>query len=110
MVRAASQVAQPLSALLYFDLALGLHRVGLLGCRDPQHALVEDCIHFRLVDGVREPQAALEGAEAALGEVVGLVLLLVLVLLLALDGEQSAGDGGSLETSVLAMGGLPCCV
>src|SRR5262245_15601551 len=91
MARAASPQRQ--SALLDLDLALGLHRLGLLRRRDLQDALVEGRLHLGLVDRVGQLQRAFERAEAALGEVVGLALLLVLVLLLAPDGEQTVGEG-----------------
>jgi hypothetical protein len=54
---------QPSSSLLDLDLALGLDSLRLFRRGDLQHALVEARLKLVLIDGLRKPEAALEGAE-----------------------------------------------
>src|SRR5271165_6095270 len=77
------------SGLLDRDLLLALLGVRRFRQRDREDAVLELSIDLVRIDAVRHAEGTLEGAVAALGEVVILLLLFFFVLFLALDRQRA---------------------
>src|SRR4030067_422308 len=73
--------------LLLFSL--GFRRLGQ--CQS-EYAVLGACLDFVCIHAVGKLEGALEGAEAALRQIIVLFPLLLLFPLLALDGQEAVGE------------------
>jgi hypothetical protein len=75
----------PVSALTDRDFLFGLDGRGMLGHRDTKHPLIEIGLDLILINGIGELERSLACTVAAFYEMVGVLFLVALGLLLALQ-------------------------